>query len=196
MTGRLDRADLSRYVASADVCLCLQWPVHGESFVTWLRCMAAGKPTIVTDVADHVDIPTLDPRDWHVRHARHPSQEPLDTKPDPAGVSIDVIDEDHSLRLALRRMASDAGLRRFVGEGARRLWERRFGLDRMVDDVEHAIARALATPNGGLHPRTLPPFLLQDGTEQARSLLAPFGVEPLGLDALAQTDVPEVRSES
>ena len=196
VTGRLDRADLSRYVAAADVCLCLQWPVHGESFGMWLRCMAAGKPTIVTDVADHVDIPTLDPRDWYVRHARHPSQEPLGPRPDPAGVSIDVIDEDHSLRLAMRRMANDPGLRRLVGEGARRLWERRFGLDRMVEDYENAIARALATPNGDLRQRSLPPSLLHDGTERARSLLAPFGVDPFGMDALAPTDGPEVRSES
>ena len=59
-------------------------------------------------------MPTLDPRGWHVLTAgdAHPA----------VAVSIDLLDEDHSLQLALERLATDAVLRQRLGSAARAWW--------------------------------------------------------------------------
>jgi glycosyltransferase involved in cell wall biosynthesis len=60
--GYVAEEDLASYLNAADVCLNLRWPTGRETSAAWLRCAAAGKPTIVTDLAHTTDIPSLDLR--------------------------------------------------------------------------------------------------------------------------------------
>ena len=183
------------YLAAADVCLCLQWPERWHVFEDWLRCLSAGRPTIVTDFSDRVDVPSLDPRDWHVRQA--PPEFPGNgVSDDPACASVDIVDEEHSLRLAMRRLTRDAALRERIGRGGRKLWESRFRLERLAADFEHAVARALDIPPSDVRREGLPAHLLTDGAEQMRAILKPFGLVPSGMAGLAPAGTPEVPSES
>ena len=78
--------------------------------------IAAGRPTIVSDLPQQAALPTLDPRSWTV----------VDADPragrGPVAVSIDLLDEVHSLTLALKRLATDPGRRRSLGASARHYW--------------------------------------------------------------------------
>ena len=64
--GYLADEEIDDYLAASDVCLCMRWPTSRETSASWLRCLAAGKPTISTDLVHTVDVPTLDPRNWSV----------------------------------------------------------------------------------------------------------------------------------
>ncbi len=94
-------------------------------------------------------------------------------------VAIDILDEDHSLAIAMRRLALDAGLRADLGAAARRHWAAGHTVAHMVDDYEQAIAAAAATP--AVVPaeragRPLPPHVTVDGTARVRRLAAEVGV--------------------
>ena len=91
----------------------------------------------------------------------------------PVTVAIDIVDEDHSLRLAMRRLAQDASLRASLGAAARDYWQREHSLERSVADYRRVAERARRTPD----PKpALPPHLVNDGTRQLRELLEPFGL--------------------
>ena len=68
--GYVADEEIDDYLAASDVCLCMRWPTSRETSASWLRCLAAGKPTISTDLVHTVDIPTLDPRNWSVIDGR------------------------------------------------------------------------------------------------------------------------------
>jgi glycosyltransferase involved in cell wall biosynthesis len=173
VAGFVADADIDEYLAAADVCLCMRWPSSRETSASWLRCIAAGKPTITTDLIHTVDIPMLDPRSWNVSHA----QSPEGRTADPVGVSIDILDEDHSLKLAMRRLATDPRLRQMLGENALRLWGERFRLDQMTSSYLASIAAALAAPMPEPSSRAfLPPHLLDDGTGHAERVLRDAGL--------------------
>ena len=88
-SGYLADEDIDDYLAASDVCLCMRWPTSRETSASWLRCLAAGKPTISTDLVHTVDVPTLDPRDWSVLAAtRKDAGGPREAAP--VGVSIDI----------------------------------------------------------------------------------------------------------
>ena len=60
---------------AADICACLRWPTNGETSASWLRAMAAGRATIITDLAHQPEVPVVDPRGWRGRRAsRWPSR--------------------------------------------------------------------------------------------------------------------------
>lgn len=180
IAGFVDDADLPAYLAATDVAACLRWPTNRETSASWLRCLGAGLTTIVSDLTHLADVPTLDPRNWRVLDADgHASPESAE---EPAGngnprapiaVSIDVLDEAHSLRLALDRLAADGTLRRRLGRAARAWWERRHRLDSMADAYEAMLARAAAAP---APTPDLPAHLRDDGTAKAHALMAPFGL--------------------
>lgn len=155
--------EVDDYLAASDVCLCLRWPSSRETSASWLRCLAAGRPSIVTDLVHTADVATLDPRSWADVEA-------------PACVGIDIMDEDHSLRLAMRRLASDARLRAALGRQARELWGRRFTLDAMIEGYRKTIDEAAAAPPPDISAQSpLPPHLLADGSELTHRLLAQMG---------------------
>lgn len=172
--GYVEDAALGDCLAAADVCLCLRWPGGCETSAAWLRCLAAGKPTVVTDLAHLGEIPALVTRGvWTPSHLAA----------EPITVSIDLLDEEGSLALAMRRLASDAGLRRRLGERARAWWRARHRIDLMAEDYERVLALAAARPSPAL-----PAALLPDGTARTRTLLAPFDVSVA--DVLGRSTAP------
>jgi len=177
VAGFIADDEIDDYLMEADVCLCMRWPSSRETSASWLRCIAAGRPTITTDLVHTVDVPTLDPRSWSVVHASA-GLEPGTTRTiEPVGVSIDIVDEDHSLKLAMRRLATDARLRATLGKNARTLWNECFRLDQMASRYRAVIDMALALPLQDSASRAhLPKHLYTDGTEHAEELLRAAGL--------------------
>jgi glycosyltransferase involved in cell wall biosynthesis len=167
ITGYVETDEaLTEYIAACDVTLNLRWPTAREVSGPWLRCLAAGKPTVIVDLA-HVDVPALDPRTW--QEIGTASGEP---RAAPVCVAIDIVDEDHSLRLALRRLALDAELRAALGRAAAGWWLREHAPERMFEDYRRVIPLAMARRA----PRPdLPAHLVDDGDRTLRRLLQPFG---------------------
>ena len=52
VSGYLDDGAVDAHLAAADACVCLRWPTALESSASWLRCLAAGRPTIFRDRED------------------------------------------------------------------------------------------------------------------------------------------------
>ena len=178
LAGRVSDEELDHELASADVALCLRWPSAGETSASWLRCLAAGLPTIITDLVTTTDVPSLDPRNWTVLDGA-PSLVPL--PPDRAvAISIDILDEDHSLRLAMRRIARDPALRQTLGANARAHWTAHHTLEVMTGDYVRALEYTMdAAPSPARS--ALPRHLLADGTSLA--------LETLGRMGLAMDDI-------
>jgi len=159
--GVLDDAAFDRAIAAADVSLNLRWPTAVETSGPWIRALSAGVPTVTMALAHQAHVPALDPRDWSVSPPGA----------DAATVSVDVVDEDHSLGLAMRRLATDAGLRAAVGRGGRRYWEAEHTVERMVDDYRRVIDRAAAREAPAVD---LPAHLRPDPTALVGRTLAAF----------------------
>jgi glycosyltransferase involved in cell wall biosynthesis len=171
LAGFVDEARLPAYLQAADVCVCLRWPTARETSASWLRCLAAGKPTIVTGLVQIADIPCLDARSWSA--AGDPARDPSGDD-DAVCVSVDLPDEERSLGLAMARLASERALRERLGARARAYWEREHTLERMLKDYERLIDRAIATPIPSMS--TLPSHFRDDATDLARRLIGPLGV--------------------
>jgi glycosyltransferase involved in cell wall biosynthesis len=164
--GYLPDEAIDDHLAASDVGLCMRWPTSRETSASWLRCLSAGKPTISTDLVHTVDMPTLDLRNWSGLKASTTSEAK------PVGVSIDILDEGDSLKLAIRRLATDDKLRATLGSNAHALWADRFRLERMVAGYQKVIAGHLqAAPGSADGLETLPLHLRADGTEHAESLV-------------------------
>ena len=157
------------YIGAADVSVNLRWPTAREVSGPWVRALAAGRPTITMDLAHTADVVGLDPRTWTVVHAAAS----VGGAPDPVTVSIDVVDEAHSLRLAMRRLGTDAELRERLGRAAASYWEREHSMEVMLEDYRRVIARAMTAP---LPAAAIPPHLRADGGEHLGALLDGFGV--------------------
>ena len=99
---------------------------------------------------------------------------------DPVTIAIDILDEAHSLRLAMRRLASDADLRTRLGASGQRYWQREHSLEAMLADYRRVLQIAAARPA----PRVaLPAHLVADGADRLHAL-----THELGLDAAALGD--------
>ena len=176
VTGWVGDGAFDRAIQDADVCLCLRWPTNREASGPWIRALAAGKPTVINDLTHLVDLPTLDPRTWTVQVASPAAADATRVwrREEAMAVAIDILDEDHSLALAMRRLALDAGLRADLGAAARRHWAAGHTVEHMADDYERVIRAAIAAP---VQPgRALPPHVTADGTALARRLAAEVGV--------------------
>jgi glycosyltransferase involved in cell wall biosynthesis len=168
LTGYLPTDDdFTECIAACDIALNLRWPTARELSGPWLRCLAAGKPTIVVDLAHLVNVPSLDPRTWQPNSAFVPPQV------EPCCVAIDILDEDHSLRLAMRRLATDPALRATLGSAARDYWTREHSIGAMAADYRRVIALALSRP---APPARLPAHLVDDGDRMLRQTLEPFSL--------------------
>jgi len=187
-------SDPSEVLAAADVCVALEWPSRRDATTSLIESLAAAKPAIVTDLADRVDIPALDPHDWQLRPLATADDELGDRTAEAACVSIDLLDESHSLCLAMSRLASDPPLREKLSRGARHLWENRFSFDRLAREFAEVIQHALETPLSDVRPPLLD-HLRADGTTHAKALLSPFGIAPSGLPDLAPASAHEGLSE-
>jgi glycosyltransferase involved in cell wall biosynthesis len=176
LTGYLEsEEELTDCIAASDIAVNLRWPTAREVSGPWLRCLAAGKPTIITDLAHLAGVPSLDPRTWTVRSAGRP-RDGRDGAGRPEAavcVAVDILDEDHSLRLALRRLATDAALRETLGRAARTYWTHEHSIESMLEDYRRVIALAI---DRRAPKCPLPAHLTSDGTELLQTLLGPFGM--------------------
>ena len=166
LTGYIDEdATFTEYIAACDVSINLRWPTAREVSGPWVRALGAGRPTITIDLEHMADVPSLDPRTW--TPPQRATAEP------PVTVSVDILDEDHSLRLAMRRLAVDAELRGRLGRAAASHWEQNHSPQRMLEDYRRVIARALEAPIPAVD---LPAHLRADGSARLEQLLQPFGL--------------------
>jgi glycosyltransferase involved in cell wall biosynthesis len=168
VTGYLESDDeFTACVAAADVTLNLRWPTAREVSGPWLQALAAGKPTITIDLAHMVDVPSVDPRTWQASSGAAPCT-----------IAIDILDEDHSLRLAMRRLATDPSFRAELGQAGRQHWLANHTLDHALEDYRRVIAQAAELPTPGA---ALPQHLTADGTRTLQQVMAQFGLpSPLG----------------
>ncbi|MGE0449448.1 MAG: glycosyltransferase family 4 protein [Vicinamibacterales bacterium] len=194
IAGYVSHDELGDYLAAADVCLCLRWPTSRETSAAWLRCLAAGRPTVISDLAHTTDVPAYDPRSWTPLHftATRADAFGWPLRDEPACVSIDIIDEEHSLQLAVQRLAADAPLRDRLGRRARAVWEERFTLAQMVARYDALLASACATPMPSRSAlERLPAHFRTDGTEHTRALLRGAGLPAGRIASLWTAEQPE-----
>ena len=167
VTGFVPDAELAAHLQAADICTCLRWPTSGETSASWLRAMAAGRATVITDLAHQPEVPVV-----HVLGG-------ADTSRDPVAVAVPILDEAAGLRAALDQLARSPQRRARLGARAREYWRAHHTLDHMADAYRSAIAEAVARP---APQPPLPRHLRETGSERLSALLAPFGIEmPAGV---------------
>ena len=175
VTGYIEEeADLTAHIAASDVALTLRWPTAREISGPWLRCLAAGVPTITVQLAHLAHVPALDPRTWR----------PASVIDDPRGeavtVALDILDEDHSLQLAMVRLARDPDLRDRLASAGRRYWRTHHAPELMAADYRRLIAKARSVSAPARSAAEAPAHLAQHGRAALQELLAPFGLpDPL-----------------
>ena len=149
---------------AADACLCLRWPTALETSASWLHCLAAARPTIISDLAHLVDIPTIEPRGWRASQA----------SVEPVSIAIDLLDEDESLLLAMRTLADEPRLREKLGRAGHAYWSANHTLDVMAGDYQRLIAQAVARPAPVV--TDLPAHFTEDHSHTACAIAAQFGI--------------------
>jgi glycosyltransferase involved in cell wall biosynthesis len=163
--GYVAHEEIDAYLQAADAALCLRWPTAGETSASWLRCLAAGLPTIVSGLAHLSDLPLLDV---------HTGQWPRDGRP-PVALSIDLLEEERLLPLAMQMLASDRLVADRVGAAGHEHWAAHHTLEMMAADYRRAIERAASRPAPEVHDL---PAHFTDGYESRTARIAShFGVE-------------------
>jgi glycosyltransferase involved in cell wall biosynthesis len=163
--GHVPHDAIGDYLSAADACLCLRWPTAQETSASWLRCLAAARPTVISDLAHLVDIPTIDPRTW----------KPNDPSRRPVAIAIDLLDEDRALLHAMRRLAADAPLRDELAGAGLAFWAAHHTLDAMAGDYRRLLDEAAGRPAPIVSD--LPPHFTNDYTGLTRAIAGQFGVE-------------------
>lgn len=164
VTGFVPDAELPAHLALADICACLRWPTNGETSASWLRAIAAGRPTIITDLSHQPELPVVDPRSW----------QPLGRAGEaPIALAVTVLDEAHALRCAVEGLARSRERRTRLGEAARRYWEAHHTLETMAEAYARLLVRAAERP---VPTVTLPAHLAADVDAPVRALLGRFGL--------------------
>jgi glycosyltransferase involved in cell wall biosynthesis len=162
--GYLPDAAIADHLAAADACLCLRWPTALETSASWLQCLAAARPTVISDLAHLADVPALDPRS---RRASPAAAEPV-------AIAIDLLDEDESLRLAMRALAGEPKLRTSLARAGHAYWSAHHTLAVMTDDYQRLIGAAAARPAPVV--TDLPPHFTDDHSRTVREITRAFGI--------------------
>ena len=149
VTGYVPDEAIGDYLAAADACLCLRWPTALETSASWLQCLAASRPTVISDLAHLVDIPAI-------------------------ALRVDLMDEDASLLAAMRALAGDPDLREALGRAGHAYWLAHHTLDVMAADYQRLIAQAVARPAPVV--TDLPSHFTDDYSAKARAIMAAFGI--------------------
>jgi glycosyltransferase involved in cell wall biosynthesis len=139
------------YLSAADACLCLRWPTALETSASWLRCLAAARATVITDLPHLVDIPSE------------------------VTLRVDLLDEERGVLEAMRRLASDPQLREDLGRAGRAYWAAAHSLELMAADYERVLAQAASRPAPVV--ADLPAHFTSDYSEQAREMTRAFDVD-------------------
>jgi len=150
-TGYVSDAVVGAYLMAADACLCLRWPTALETSASWLRCLAAGRPTVITDLPHLVDVPQQ------------------------VALRVDLLNEPGALLSAMRRLASDPELRNELGRGGQAYWASDHTLPVMARDYERVLAAAAVRT--APEQTGLPTHLIDDHSEPARRIAARLGVD-------------------
>jgi glycosyltransferase involved in cell wall biosynthesis len=157
----------ARILAECDAVIALIWPPFEMPLTAALAGMAAGKPVVAMEIEATADWPALDPQTWRPRG--------LGATAAPIAVTIEPRDEEHSLMLAMRRLATDAPLREQLGHAAYTWWQAHATPAHAAAAWQQILEEALS-----LSPPSRPPdwpkHLGADGTELARSILNEFGL--------------------
>jgi glycosyltransferase involved in cell wall biosynthesis len=123
LTGYVPGVDFYRYIAASDLCVNLRLPKTGGTSVTLLRLMSVGRPTIVSNQAQFVEIPD----DVCLKAQVGPEAEQS------------VL--DHMLD-----MAAHAEKARQIGERARGYIATEHSLERAAQAYREAVGEGLRTP--------------------------------------------------
>jgi glycosyltransferase involved in cell wall biosynthesis len=150
VTGYVPDAAIADYLAAADACLCLRWPTAQETSASWLRCLAAARPTVITDLAHLADIP------------------------DTATLRVDLLDEERTLTAAMRSLADNANRREQIGRAGHAFWRANHTLDIMANDYRRLLPAAAADP--APEPDDLPAHFVADHSETANAIAERFQV--------------------
>jgi glycosyltransferase involved in cell wall biosynthesis len=133
LTGRVDLAKFHRTMAAADVALNLRHPTGGETSATLIRLLGLGVPTIVNRAGSFAEIP------------------------DDCCAKVDLDEcEEELLATYLLALAEEPGLRREMGENARRYAARHHSLAATVEGYA-AFLREMAA-SGKKPAPPLPPL--------------------------------------
>jgi hypothetical protein len=127
--------------------------------------MAVSLPVIVLEVEATAAWPALDPQTWLPRGFSTDA---------PLVISVDPRDEEHSLMLAIVRLAADARLRDALGAAGHAWWQAHARVDEATVAFEQVLREA-ATLGAAAAVRVL------DGSENARQVLSEIGA---GVDFL------------
>jgi hypothetical protein len=164
------RADLvngepEAVIQQSEVVLALDWPPAGRALTGALAGMAAAKTVVVFESEVTADWPSLDPQSWRPRGGDSSL---------PIVVSIDPRDEEHSLVLTMRRLASDGRLREQLASAGHAWWRDNATISHARQGWNSVLEDAVSmTPPP--RPANWPRHLTADGTELAREILAEFG---------------------
>jgi glycosyltransferase involved in cell wall biosynthesis len=151
VTGYVPDDAIGTYLAAADVCVCLRWPTAQETSASWLRCLAAGRPTLISDLAHLVDVPS------------------------DVAWRIDLLDEDRALQQAMRALAADPRRRADLGAAGHAYWARHHTLPLMEEDYRRLLVETAARPDPPR--RDLPAHIVADHSAHARSIARAFGLD-------------------
>jgi len=149
-SGYVDEGAIGDYLAAADACICLRWPTALETSASWLQCLAAERPTVITDLAHLVDVPTE------------------------VALRVDLLDETASLAAAMRALGSDSSLRDAIARAGRAYWRTHHTVDAMADDYRRIIP--IAAKQAAPIVDDVPVHFVDDYGDRARSIAAAFGV--------------------
>ena len=158
-------------VRDADVIVATRWPSLGRPLLAALTGAAAGKAVVVAETESTAAWPALDPQTWQPRALATgvaPPQKPM-------AISIDPRDEEHSLVLALTRLAGDAALRSSLGDAARAWWAQHATVAHAVSAWQALLEEAVTLPVPP-RPPGWPAHLDADGSELAQEILEEFGL--------------------
>jgi hypothetical protein len=147
--GHVEDAAIGAHLAAADACLCLRWPTTQETSAAWIRCLSAGRATVITDLPHLVDVP-----------------------PEVA-IRVDLLDEDRSLAGAMRRLADHPTLRDDLGRAGRAYWAAHHSLELMAADYRRLLPAAAARQAPAA--ADLPSHFLDDYSSLAKRIAEHFG---------------------
>ena len=150
VTGYVADSAIGSYLKAADACLCLRWPTALETSASWLRCLAAARATVLSDLPHLVDVPAS------------------------VALRVDLLNEERDLVDAMRRLAIDPNLRDALARDGHAVWAANHTLETLATDYERllAVAAAREAPS----PTGLPRHVTEDYGEPTRDIARRFGV--------------------
>jgi hypothetical protein len=161
-------------VHDADVIIATRWPSLGRPLLAALTGAAAGKAVVVAETESTAGWPALDPQTWQPRALATGIAPP----PTPMAISIDPRDEEHSLVVALTRLAGDGSLRSSLGDAARTWWAQHATVAHAIG-AWHALLEEAVTLPVPRRPSGWPAHLDADGGGLASQILEEFGLRPV-----------------